>query len=130
MDTIKCDLPCEKESIRIHELTEDEREILGYRFDFAVYFLCHQHYNDQFSRYKGWYNNKCCDPCIRHKVKAKSNLREISLNFARKVKINTEHSVIPGKHLCHKCFLYLSDVIQEGERNMAVHRQDNEHNQG
>ena len=69
MDTIKCGLPCEKESIIIHELTEDEREILGYRFDFAVYFLCHEHYNDQFSRYKEWYNNKCCDPCIRHKGK-------------------------------------------------------------
>ena len=94
----KCNLPCDtKEGCIIHKLNDEQTEVLQFRFGFQVIYLCDQHYLDQFSRYAGWHQHKCSDPCKRHNKPANANLKEISLEFARKVKTFTEFLIIPGQ---------------------------------
>ena len=43
----------------------------------------------------------------------KSQLREVSLQFANIVMKKTEHRVIPGKSICRKCELFLIELAAE-----------------
>ena len=41
----------------------------------------------------------------------KTNLSEVSLEFAKAVRDKTEYRVIPGKRLCLHCQIFLKDLI-------------------
>ena len=125
----KCDLPCDSEESEFHNLRFDEREILSYRFSFPVRSLCPKHYKDQFIKYQGWHNKKCSDPCMRHKGLVKTNLKNITLSMARKVKMYTEYRVIPGKSLCLKCNYFLMEIISENEQQQKQLSEENESSQ-
>ena len=96
MASNKCGLECETEEGKFHVLSNNEVQILEHRFGCEVNNLCAKHYLDQFKRYKAWYSRKCCDPIQSHKKIVKTDLREISLDFANTVKDHTEYRVIPG----------------------------------
>ena len=113
MEASRCGLPCDNDCDKSLKLSKDEIKILNFRFNFPIEFLCPQHYDDQFSRYSGWHSKKCCDPCQRHSRPMKSQLREVSLQFASKVMKKTEYRVIPGKSICKKCELFLIELAAE-----------------
>ena len=123
----KCNLPCDAmEGGKIHKLNDEEIDVLQFRFGFEVGYLCDNHYMDQFSRYNGWHKNKCSDPSNRHKKPAKTNLKLISLDFARQVKLFTEFLIIPGQRICRKCELFLIELIEEErERDEGVQDDEN-----
>ena len=116
MESKKCDLECDNIEGSLNILTNDECEIMKFRFDFPVHILCDPHYKDQFQlySYRNMYN-KCSDPCLRHKSKVISNLREITLDLACKTKKFSEYRIIPGQKLCKKCLFYLNEVITSNE---------------
>ena len=125
MEENKCDLPCDEHRVgfKYHTLSSYECEIMKFRFEFPVQRLCENHFRDHFTLYSLKKNHqKCCDPCNRHKKVAKSNLCEISLEFAQKTKNFSEHRVIPGQKLCRRCISYLNEVISSNEE---IRRQDN-----
>jgi hypothetical protein len=96
---LKCELQCDTtnaDASKVHKLSDEETEILSFRFGFPILYLCYEHYVDQFSRYTGWHGKKCSDPGKRHKKPARTNLKLISLETARKVKTSTEFLIIPG----------------------------------
>ena len=109
-----CDLPCDNTDVENHQLTREESEILEFRFGFVTNVLCKQHYIDQFSRYKGW-QKKCSDPKNRHTKVVKTYLKDINLEFAKKVKMHTECRVVPGQKLCLNCERALREEVLEGE---------------
>ena len=114
MEVETCDLPCDTKVTEFHKLTEEEIEILEFRFGFSMKFLCQHHYYDQFSRYTGWHS-KCSDPLKIHAKNVKANLREIKLEFAKKVKIYTESRVVPGQKICPNCEQKLREQVCDGE---------------
>ena len=113
MASNKCGLQCETEEGKFHVLSNNEVQILEHRFGFEVNNLCGKHYLDQFKRYKVWYSRKCSDPSQRHKKTVKTDLREISLDFANTVKDHTEYRVIPGRSICSSCRKFLDKVVEE-----------------
>ena len=123
----KCNLPCDAmEGGNIHKYNDEEIEVLQFRFGFEVGYLCDNHYMDQFSRYNGWHKNKCSDPSNRHKKPAKTNLKLISLDLARQVKLFIEFLIIPGQWICRKCELFLIELIEEQrERDEGVQDDEN-----
>ena len=116
-----CDLPCDNKVTKSNKLTDEEIEILEFRFGFSMKFLCEQHYNDQFSRYKGWHN-KCSDPLNIHAKTVKASLREIQLDFAKNVKRYTESRVVPGQKICINCVKKLRELVREGEERAGEER--------
>ena len=112
----KCDMPCENSEGNIHKLSVNECEILKFRFYFPITALCNEHYKDHFSRYPGWYK-RCSDPNKRHKKVVKSNLKEISLETAQKVKQFTEFCVIPGQKLCKYCEKFVLETAQKAQES-------------
>ena len=45
----KCELPCDTiqdESKEVQKLSDDETEILSFRFGFTISYLCKEHYAD------------------------------------------------------------------------------------
>lgn len=113
MEATACGLQCDSNPSTTIKLSKAESETLQFRVGFRVEFLCQAHYDDQFSRYKGWHGRKCSDPCKRHKRVMKSNLREVSLCLAKKVKKKSEYLVIPGQSICLKCENFLVEIIDE-----------------
>ena len=113
MEAAVCGLPCDSYNDSCVKLSKDEVDTLQFRFGFPVKYLCHGHYEDQFSRYKGWHSRKCSDPCNRHKRVMKCHLREVSLELAKHVLQKTEFRVIPGKSICINCESYLHQMIEE-----------------
>ena len=43
---VECGLPCENDMCKMYKLSDDEREILEYRFEFPMVYLCDSHYHD------------------------------------------------------------------------------------
>ena len=43
---MECGLPCENDMCKMYKLSDDEREILEYRFEFPMVYLCDSHYHD------------------------------------------------------------------------------------
>ena len=108
-----CELPCDNTNAdvsKVHKLSDEETKILSFRFGFPILYLCNEHYVDQFSRYPGWHGKKCSDPDKRHRKPARSNLKLISLETARKVKTSTEFLLIPGQSLCAKFEQFLAEA--------------------
>ena len=130
MAPARCDLPCDNEDGKEHILSDEEIEILNFRFDFEIRILCHRHYQDQFSRYNGWHR-KCSDPNHRHKKIVKSNLVEISLDTAKDVRRFSEYRVIPGQSLCKYCAKFLLEIVNEAkEVHLKQQTDEIEDNQG
>ena len=98
----KCELPCDRTGTGSKVLKEEESEMLEFRFGFSIKYLCKQHYLDQFSRYKGW-QKEWSDPMLRHNKKVKTNLRDINLDFAKRVKKFTESRIVPGQTFSSNC---------------------------
>ena len=112
MTTRKCDVPCDQQDERDknHTLSDSEKKVLKFRFDFPVKTLCPEHYKDQFVKYEHWHK-KYSDPCMRHHKPVKVRLHEISLDLALEVDSNTEHKIIPGQKLCRPCLYHLRELI-------------------
>ena len=107
-------MPCDTKGTELHKLTDEQIEILEFRFGFSLKLLCRHHYYDQFSRYKGWHK-KCSDPMSTHAKNVRAGLREIQLDFAKKVKMYTESKIVPGQKICRNCALKLGEQVCEGE---------------
>ena len=65
-----------------------ESEVLHFRYEIGMKYLCGVHYNDKFKKYVYWHNKKCADPCQRHARQRKTKLAVIELETARIVKNN------------------------------------------
>ena len=119
MELSKCSFPsCEPEVVgtgQIVKLSLSESEVLQYRYEMDMKYLCGVHYNDQFKKYVYWHNKKCADPCQRHARPRKTRLAVIELETARMVKNNTEHRVIPGQSVCQECCQFLMELVTESE---------------
>ena len=118
----KCELPCDFTGTESQVLTEEESETMEFRFGFSMKNLCKHHYLDQFSRYNGW-QRYCSDPMLRHNKNVKTNLRDINLVFAKRVKMFTESRIVPGQKLCSNCEKALSAEIRIGESRVAEQQQ-------
>ena len=47
----KCEFPFDSnDSKEVQNLSDDETEILSFRFGFTISYLCKEHYDDQFTR--------------------------------------------------------------------------------
>ena len=92
-------------------LSSEECEVLEFRFEFPIKCLCKKHYQEHFNLYALHNGRKCCDPRKNHKKMIKTNLSEVSLEFAKAVRDKTEYRVIPGKRLCLHCQIFLKDLI-------------------
>ena len=114
MAPVRCDLPCDKKKGKEHIISDEQSEILNFRFGFEIRYLCDEHFQDQFSRYKGWHQ-KCSDPSHRHKKVVKSNLIEVSLDTAKDVKMFSEYCVVPGQKLCKYCLKFLLEIVNEAK---------------
>ena len=113
-----CDLQCDKQwgISKSHTITKDEVQIMKFRVESEVQNLCEHHYRDHFTLYQiRKSNQKCSDPCLRHRKVVKVNISEISLEFAQKVKDFSEHRVIPGQKLCKHCISYLTELTNSNE---------------
>ena len=116
MTDFKCELPCVNPGDDVRILAQDEIDIMNFRVNLPVKYLCQIHFKDHFRKYSGWYK-KCCDPGLRHKQPRRSKLEVIDLKLAQNVSKCTEYRITPGQKICNACKNFLKEFIDSAENN-------------
>ena len=111
-----CDI-CSKEekesTTEVTEVSQVEKEILAFFFDFQVLKICKHHHKQIFVDFPN--NQKACKSPFepKHKKAVKNGLKLVSLYDAQQAFHCLDVSLKPGEKLCVNCRIKLYNAIEE-----------------
>jgi hypothetical protein len=95
-----------KDILSVSRLSDRQKELLLWRIqgltltsDSTICFHNYFYYTPYFENFF----KKCCDPSKRHNKVVRSDLRCISLYYAKEAKKKTNIILVPGQKLCGNC---------------------------